>query len=339
MKKLRVLVIDDSAFMRKLISEILNSDSEIEVVGKASNGLDGIEKVKKLKPDVVTLDIKMPDISGLDVLNEIMDKFPTPVVIISAYAKKGSYEAIQAFEYGAVEVVAKPSGEISMDLKDVKEDIILAVKIASKVDVKKLAVVKSGKVLKGPSKSKKELLVIGASTGGPQAVSRVLSSLPENFPVPIIVVQHMDGNFTSLFAQRLNSKSQLEVREARSGDVLKRGNVYVVPGDYHLEVVKKEKKAVVKLVKKKEKELCSINRAIESSVDVFEDGMIAVILSGMGCDGSEGVRKMKKRGGVSIVQDEDTCVVFGMPKEVIENKDADFVLPLDKISGKIVELL
>lgn len=233
---IKVLVVDDSLFMRKIISDVLNLDKAIEVIDTAENGLTAIEKIKKLKPDVVTLDIKMPDISGLDVLNEVMEKYPTPVVILSAYSKEGSSEAILAYEYGAVEVLTKPSGEVSLDLKKIKEKIIRAVKLASIIDINKLVLRREIKIIKFPSQTKKELVVIGASTGGPQAVFSVITELPKNFPVPVLVVQHMPELFTESFAKRLNSRAQLRVKLAEQGEILEQGRVYVAPGDIILKL-------------------------------------------------------------------------------------------------------
>ena len=337
-KMIRVLVVDDSSFMRKMISEMLESEKGIEVVDTASRGLDAIEKVRKLRPDV-TLDIRMPDISGLDVLNEVMEKFPTPCVMVSAYTKAGSVESVLSYEYGAVEVIPKPSGEISLNIRQIRDKLIEAVKVAAEVDIRKVLRERKGKVVKVSAKSDKELVVIGASTGGPYAVNRIMSEIPRNFPVPIIIAQHMPGKFTEVFAERLDRRSQLKVKEAEQGEVMRKGVAYVVPGDYNLEVKRRENDVVFRLRKKKEKELCSIDTALKSAADVFDGKVVGVVLTGMGNDGLEGVSVLRRAGGVSVVQDEKSSVVFGMPREIIENKDADFVLSLDKIAEKVSKLL
>jgi len=325
--------------MRKLISDILNQDSEIEVVDTAKNGLEAIEKTRTLRPDVITLDVRMPDISGLDVLDEVMEKFPTPVVMISAYTKEGAKESILAYEYGAVEVIAKPSGEVSMNIREIKDQIITAVKNASIVDVQKLIKKRIKKISKIIKQSNKEIVIIGASTGGPLAVAQIMQSLPADFPVPIIIVQHMPGKFTPVFAQRLDKKSYLKVKEAGKYETLEKGTAYVIPGEYNPKIMKKENDFIVRLVRKKPKELCSIDSALKSASESYKEKVIAVVLTGMGNDGRKGAELLKQQGSSVIVQDEKTSVVFGMPKEIIEDKNADFILPLEQINEKIAELL
>lgn len=340
---IKVLVVDDSSFMRKMISDILDSEPGIEVIDRARNGLEALEKIKKLKPDVITLDIKMPDMSGLDVLDEVMEKIPTPTIILSAYAKEGSQESVLAFEYGAVEVIPKPSGEISLDIKSISEKLIKAVTIAAEVDINQILKKRVKKTVKAPSTSHKEILVIGASTGGPQAIAHIISSLPENFPVPVVIVQHMPGEFTKTFAKRLDKHSQIQVKEAEQGERLEKGMAYVVPGDYSLEVEKKALNRYVKLKKtirtKKSQLSPNINTTIISVAEIYGRKAIAVILTGMGDDGAKGSMLLKRAGGTIIAQNKQTCAVYGMPKEVIENKDVDCISSLDKISNKIAELL
>lgn len=337
---IKVLIIEDSSFMRRVISDILKSDKDIEVVDSASNGLEGIEKIKKLKPDVVTLDIRLPDISGLDVLNEINNqKLYVPVIVISAFVKKESYEAIQSFEYGAFDVIEKPSGPVSLDLKKIKEKIIESVKMASKVDARKIFFKIRAKSNKPIINSKKKLLIIGASTGGPQSIFNVLSGLPGDLPIPVIIVQHMPGKFTKRFASRLNTYTNLRVKEAEEGEEIENGKAYLVPGDYNLELVEENKKVYVKLKKRVGNELNSINQVVSSATKIYNDKVLAVILTGMGDDGRMGVHELKRNGGEVICQDEKTCAVFGMSREIIKDRNADFILPLDKIGDKIIEIL
>ena len=230
---IKVLVVDDSFLMRKLISDILSSDPEIEVIGKAQNGEEALKKIEELKPDVITLDIIMPGISGLDVLYEVMRTNPIPIIMVSAYTKEGAVETINALEYGAVDFVAKPSGPISMDMDKIREELINKVKLASTAKVKHIIFEKPKEIIKAPKYSKK-VLVIGASSGGPPALRTVLSSLPEKFPIPILVIQHMPAGFTETFANSLKKICNIRVKEAKEGDKIESGLALSAPGGYHM---------------------------------------------------------------------------------------------------------
>lgn len=337
---IRVLVVDDSALMRKLISGILNSDKEIEVIDTAKNGQDALEKIGKLKPDVVTLDIRMPDMSGLDVLYEVMKKNPTPVIMFSGYSQMGTSEAIRAFDYGAVDVLAKPDRSVSSDLERVKDELIRLVKVAASVEISNLIIEKRKEVLKIPKVSKK-LLVVGASTGGPPALEALLSNLPKDLPVPVLVVQHMPEGFTKSFSERLDSLCQIHVKEAEDGDRLLSGVAYVAKAGWHMEIKKVDKYFKIFLSKSPPVHWLrpAVDVTLKSAAQFFGDTMIAVILTGMGKDGVDGTRLVKENDGKVVVQDKATSLIFGMPKAVIDEGNADFILPLQKISGKVVDLL
>lgn len=339
---IKVLVVDDSFLMRKLISDMLKSDKEIEVIGLAKDGIDALEKIKKLKPDVITLDLEMPGIPGLDVLHETMRTMPTPVIIVSAYSTPGASETISALEYGAVDFLTKPSGPISTDIEKIKDELIRLVKVAAQVDVGSFKVkrIKPKEITNVPSFSEK-VLIIGASSGGPPAIEAVLRTLPEDFPIPILIIQHMPKEFTESFADRLDKICKINVKQAQKGDKLKPGLAILAPGDYHMVLKKVLGGATIDLTKAK----CvnnvrpSIDVTIESTVKYYGRNTIGIILTGMGSDGASGLALIRKSGGKTIAQDEKTSLIYGMPKVAIELGVVDFILPLQKIGKKVVELL
>jgi two-component system chemotaxis response regulator CheB len=333
-----VLVVDDSAFMRKVLTDILNEDPAINVIETASNGNEAIEKTALLRPDVITMDVEMPGINGIKTVRRIMKDYPTPIIMVSAYTKEGAEKTIKALEAGAIDFVEKPGGTISLKIREVKQDILKKVKIAKKANIpytKKEA----GLIKKPIHKLKmKTLIIIAASTGGPQAIYLLLSQLPRNFPSSIIVVQHMPKGFTGAFAKRLNQNCKIKVREAKDGDILKDGEVLIAPGDFHLELnnsneIKLNKKPPFHGIRP------SADITMNSASDAFDGNIIGVVLSGMGKDGAIGVRKIKRKGGIIIAQDRETSVVHGMPKAALETGFVDHILPLSKITGKLTEIV
>jgi two-component system chemotaxis response regulator CheB len=360
---IRALVVDDSAFMRKVITDILNNDPEITVIATSRNGQEAIEKTEKLKPDVITLDNHMPVLDGLHALGYIMSECPTPVVMLSAVDEKAAETTLTAFEYGAVDFIQKPSGSISLDIDSMAEEIRHKVKSATKVDLgnlgfmeehvkKTLVTEKSEKDdLKVKLKSKpektasKKVVAIGSSTGGPRALEKLIPKLPGNLPVPVLVVQHMPAGFTESFAKRLNQKSSLEVREAKEGDVIEKGIVYLAPGDYHMEVTKKNIKGISKEVislNQKPREhgvRPSVNVLLRSLKSVYGSGVLSVILTGMGSDGSEGVAELNKQGAQCIAEAESSCIIYGMPKAIVNSGLADTVASIDNIAKKVVDMI
>ncbi len=331
-----VLVVDDSAFMRKVLSDGLNEDPEINVVDSAGGGKEAVEKTELLRPDVVTMDVEMPGMDGIKAVREIMKRQPTSIVMVSAYTRRGAEKTIQALEAGAIDFVEKPGGTISLNIKDVQEEIIKKVKIASKANLKgtkkKIGPIQIHKT------GEKTLIIIAASTGGPKAITLLFKRLPQDFTSSIIVVQHMPQGFTKAFAKRLDEHSSITVREAKDGDSLKNGEALIAPGDFHLEIGKDER---VKLNKRPPLHGVrpSADITMNSASDVFNGDIIGIVLSGMGKDGSIGIRNIKRRGGTIISQDEETAVVYGMPKAALDSKCVDYVLPIEEIADKLVEMV
>ncbi len=362
MSRIRVLVVDDSAFMRKVIGDILASCPDIEVIARAKNGLDAIEKVTRLKPDVVTMDIEMPVLDGLQALGYIMSECPTPVIMLSA--ANSADVTITAFHYGAVDFILKPSGEISRDIDHIKDELIKKVKAAASVSVQKLGFIEEQdrREIEGKGhlpdlsyidehnkkehlkKSKpKKIVIIGSSTGGPRALQQIIPLLPPTFDAPVLVVQHMPAGFTRSLADRLNSQSRLKVREAVNGDIVEPGTVLIAPGDYHMIIkqqkVNREIREVIALTKGERVQGVrpSVDVLLNSVVPIYGQRALGVILTGMGSDGSLGIRNLKSAGGKVIAEDESTCVIYGMPKSVIEQELADYILPINKIAEGIMQ--
>jgi two-component system, chemotaxis family, protein-glutamate methylesterase/glutaminase len=343
---IRTLVVDDSFFMRKLISDMLNSDPSIEVIGTAKEGIEAIKKVKKEKPDVVTLDVLMPGLDGLATLKRIMAESPTPVIMLSAFTKKGADITLDCLHAGAVSFILKPSGELSLDIDKIREMLLEEIKTSAYANVKKIKALPEKKPIQHLNKPCKEkIVVIGASTGGPRSLELLMSSIPASFSFPILIVQHMPAMFTQSLAQHLNKNCVFPVKEAKAGDVIQEKNAYVAPGDFHLTI--KTKKTMGKT-----KQIISLNKnppvngsrpsidvTMQSVANTYGENTIGVILTGMGKDGVIGMKAIKEHGGKTIAQDEESCLIFGMPKVVIENGYADNVLSLSDISEGIVGCL
>lgn len=347
-KNIRVLVVDDSAYMRKVISTMLEDDPGITVLDTARDGLDALEKAKLLKPDVITLDIEMPKMDGLTALQRIMEELPTAVVMVSSLTMESSEITMKALSLGAVDFVPKPSGAISLDIHKVKEDIISKVKTASRVSLQKLRynrvnlkpVHKETPLNVVPKYEVKaaRVVLIGSSTGGPGALQQVITALPENLNAGVLVVQHMPPGFTNSLAKRLDDISAINVKEAEIGDVIQHGHVYVAPGGYHMTV---KDNGVIDL--NQEPPQHSVRPAadvtFESAVKTYGSKLVGVILTGMGFDGARGMDLLKKAGGKTIAQDESTSIVYGMPKVVVEMGNADKVLPVQEIADAIVAMV
>lgn len=345
--KIKVLVVDDSAFMRKVISDILNSDDIIQVIDVASNGIEALEKVKSLKPDVVTLDIEMPVMDGLSCLKEMLKYQYVPVIMLSSLTKDGADFTIRALEYGAVDFITKPTNIFKMSGEDKVNEILEKVKVAiNTVKVKtshtknfihrpKEEIVKSCDIIK--------IVAIGTSTGGPKALQDVIPLIPGDVPAAFLVVQHMPPGFTKSLAERLNSLSEVVVKEAESGDVLRPGYVYIAPGDYHMLVEKQDSKSLrIKLSQEPPVggHRPAVNTMMESLSNTGQTNIIGVIMTGMGGDGSEGVKKLKEiNNGYIIAQDEKSCVVYGMPKVAVQTGVVDKVVPLKEITSEIMKIV
>jgi len=342
--KIRVLVVEDSFLMRKIISDIINSDPGLEVVDKARDGKEALEKILALSPDVVTLDVNLPLLDGISVLEEIMRQKPTRVIMLSAYTRAGTSTTIRALELGALDFIAKPSGEVSLDLPKLKDEIISKIKLASTVDLNKsLSLLEHRRLTLARRAEKplalKKLVIIGASTGGPKAILEIMQDIPPSIPAAFLIIQHMPKGFTLSFAERLSWQSGIKTKEAEEGDIILAGKAFVAPAGYHMVLEKQNNQLKVNLSEESLVHFVrpSIDVTIFSAVEMFGKDVIAVILTGMGKDGLEGTRNIKQKGGLVIIQDEETSVVWGMPKVIYEAGLADKVLPISKIADAIIE--
>ncbi len=345
-QKIRVLIVDDSALVRKLLRDVISGDSGMEVVGTASNGIEAIRAITELDPDVVTMDIHMPEMDGLTALEYIMRKHPLPVVMLSALAQKGANATLKALELGAVDFIAKPSHYPSA-VKEVREEVVLKIKTASqarahllKAQTKKKT--KQGLLVSRGVKAGTKLVVIGASAGGPKALAEIMPRFPEDMPAAIIIVQHMPGVFTRSFAGRLNNICPLSVKEAEENEELQPGRVLLAPGGKDLIVTSDNQgSARVELMDSQNRVGASprIDSAMITAAEAYGPMSIGVIMTGMGADGANGMEKIKKNKGNTIAQDGETCLVFGMPRVAIERGFVDHVVSLDLIPDKVMELL
>lgn len=330
-----MLVVDDSVLMRRMIKCLLESDPELTVVGTAADGVDALEKIPTLAPNVVTLDVNMPRMDGLETLKLIMERHPLPIIMLSSITKDGAEATFKALEYGAVDYIAKPSGDISLDIEKVREELLAKIKTAAKA---KLVKHESIPLMQIPrrQKIKEKVILIGASTGGPPAIEKILSSLPEVVP-PILIVQHMPPSFTKSFAERLNSICSFEVKEAEEGDPLKVGCALLAPGGYHMTVgrdnkVHLDESPPIHGVRP------AVDPMMKTAAEVFRSKAVGVLLTGMGRDGALGMKEIKMYGGHTIAQDEASCTVFGMPKAAIDEGCVDEILPLSSIPRAILRL-
>ncbi|MDR3278979.1 MAG: chemotaxis response regulator protein-glutamate methylesterase [Synergistaceae bacterium] len=341
--KIRVLIVDDSAFMRKVIGDILSEDRLIEIVGRARNGREAMTLVKTQSPDVITLDIEMPGKSGIDVLKEIMEFKPVPVVMVSSLTKEGANVTMQALDIGAVDFVTKPSGTISLDMDKVGDELRRKVLAASRASVhhKGSAAVAALHDVAPPAPRKEitqrkfDLLVVAASTGGPMALQQVIPELPANFPMPVLVVQHMPPGFTTSFAMRLNERSKLTVIEGCDGMPVRKGSAIIAPGGYHMIVERKGAELVAKLTETPP--VRSVRPAADvlftSVAEVVGGNVLVLVLTGMGKDGLDGAKLLREKGAYVVAESKETSVIFGMPGAVIGAGIVDEVLPLYSIAS------
>ncbi len=320
--KTRVLVVDDSPFMRRALGRILQTDDSIEVVGEASNGLEALRRLLELRPDVITMDVEMPRMDGVSAVAEIMRTRPTPVVMVSTLTTAGADTTLRALEAGAVDYVAKPGG-MSHELGDVSTALVAAVTTAKHARVgrsRKPATVAPPPPRKPPPDSNEpaaRLVVIGASTGGPPALTRVVPHLPASLEAAVLVVQHMPAGFTRALAERLCGLSELPVREAREGDSLTPGRVLVVPGDFHADVLP-GRQIHLHQSEPLHGVRPSVDVTLRTAAEVYGTATTTAILTGMGRDGARGASLVEKAGGRVLVQDEETSVIYGMPRAAKE---------------------
>jgi two-component system chemotaxis response regulator CheB len=348
-RAIRVLIVDDSAFMRRALEKLLDAVPGITVVGTAADGLEGVKRALELRPDVITMDVEMPKLDGVSAVVEIMQAVPTPIVMVSTLTQEGTATAIRALEAGAVECVGKPSG-LSADLANVGERLHEAVTRASVARLQRrrpglaprpIATTPSAPSVplsNGGRLPAHNLLVIGSSTGGPPALTEVIPHLPVDLPAAVLVVQHMPAGFTNALARRLDSLSSLPVSEAVEGEVILNGHVYIAPGDFHLQVTR-EKRLHLDRGPSLHGVRPSVDITLDSVAPVFGRAATVAILTGMGKDGADGAAKLEAAGGKVFVQDEATSVVYGMPRVAMERCARPTQLPLDQIAGALAASL
>ncbi|MGZ8394743.1 MAG: protein-glutamate methylesterase/protein-glutamine glutaminase [Nitrospira sp.] len=352
--KVRVLVVDDSAFMRKSLTAMLEEGKQIQVVGVARNGEEAVQQVQQLKPDVVTMDVEMPGMTGLQALQQIMAKHPVPVIMVSSITMEGAQETLQALEWGAVDFVPKQLDGVASKIAEIQKLLVSKVLDARHAGSKLKAIPLSGqaKLAVLPTKSLSsfsvsvtrgtKVIAIGCSTGGPQALFEIMPMIPADCPAGIVIVQHMPKSFTKPFAERLNNLCALEVREAVDGDEIKPGRILVAPGGLQFRIVKRTiTSSVVKLSPNVENHphAPSVDIMLNSVAALYGERSIGVILTGMGHDGLEGMKAIKAAKGRTVAQDEASSVVYGMPKAVVEAGCAEKVVSLSKVIGEVMNMV
>lgn len=343
---LRVLVVDDSAYVRKVVSQILSRSPFLEVVGMARDGKDALELVEETKPDVVTLDLIMPNMNGIEFLKKQMAKNPIPVVIVSIASESGEL-ALEALDAGAVDFIQKPTALATEKIFEISEELIEKVKSAAQVPVRRLVTEvampeKIAEVAFQSGEKNIDVVVIGTSTGGPQALKQVIPFLPATFPVPVGIVLHMPVGYTEMYAQKLNEVSPLKVVEARQGDAVVPGTVLLAPAGRHMRFVKNDEGVVVVHLDTRPFDMPhrpSVDVLFQSAAETYGNRVMGVVMTGMGSDGRQGSAWIKSQGGIIITEAEETCVVYGMPRSVVEASLSDRIVPLDSIAKAIMENL
>lgn len=341
---IRVLIVDNSFFMRRVISDMLGEDPEIEVVGEAADGKEALQKIDKVAVDVVTLDLHMPTMDGLETLQEIMKKdSPPAVIMVSGYTHEGATVTLQCLNAGAVDFVLKPSGEVSLDMQKVKEVILYKIKVAAAIKpakVKNLATTSSSDESSVSHSHTKQsgVVVIGSSTGGPVALENILPQFPKNYPYPILIAQHLPAIFTKSFALRLEKICQLAVHEAKDGEAVVQGIMYIAPGQADTQVVERDNGLIQLAVRENQQDILtpSVDKLMQSAANVYKAHTIGIVLTGMGKDGLAGTQAIKEAGGKTFVQNAESSVVYGMGKEVVDAGFADKVLTLSQIVPTVI---
>ena len=345
---IKVLIVDDSVFMRKLLSDLFAGEADFSVIDTARNGKDAIDKARRLKPDLITLDVEMPVVDGIKALEIIMSECPTPVVMISSLTQAGAVATLRALELGAVDFVAKTAGPIS-NVVEIRAEILAKCRAAVRANVVQLAKKQTASTVQGLKQAylpsggltEERIIAIGTSTGGPRALQEVITKIPANIPCGIVIVQHMPPGFTKSLAERLNSLSSVTVKEAEHNDVVRPGLVLIAPGDYHMLLEREGGKVVVKLNQNPPigGHRPAVDPLLESVARIFGSKAIGVILTGMGHDGTKGIQAIKRQNGQTIAEDQSTAVVFGMPKSAIEAGVVDKVAPITGITAEILKAL
>src|SRR5260221_4010307 len=356
LNKVRVLIVDDSAFMRKVLETILISDPQLQVIGHAKDGREAVALAESLKPDVMTMDINMPHMDGLQATAQIMTTNPRPIVIVSSESKDGAASTLKALELGAIEFIAKPNSAIDLDMQSIREDLLRKVKMAAKVRVVRTAsrlaaalqstphngaapISRPAPIVSRPSSPLSDqrfpVVVLAASTGGPATVMRLAPGFTKEFPAAVILVQHMPAAFTTQYAAQLEEFTGISVKEAAANDVLQPGTLYICPGGQHLRVSPTARIQLDSTTGRLNGYLPNIDVTLESVAAFAGPMAIAAILTGMGNDGANGAKAIKSAGGIVLAQDEATSVIFGMPAEAIKTAAVEQVLPIDDIYAAI----
>jgi two-component system chemotaxis response regulator CheB len=343
-KSLSVLIVDDSAFSRQTIKGILQKDPDVGNLDIAFDGKDGLNKILKKRPDIVTLDLEMPGMDGFTLLRWIMEKCPLPVIVISAHG--GNNTVFKALQLGAADFIVKPTKRAHEELKMIEEDLLrkfAAIK-ALRMDnlMRTLSLIEEKEVIKKVryvTRRRIEVITMGASTGGPTAIQSILSRLPSDLPASILISQHMPEGFTRYFAERMNSVSLLRVREARDGQPIRKGEVLVCPGGHHLFLRKSSDNVYVRVKKASphDRYVPSIDMMMHSASDIYGDKVMGIILTGMGRDGVAGMKQIKDKNGLTVVESEKSAVVYGMANEAISAGVVEKVLPLKEIPSEIIK--
>lgn len=355
MEPARVLVVDDSALMRRIITDILKSDPAVNVVGTARNGMEALDFLERHAVDVVTLDIEMPVMDGLQALPKILQMYRIPVIMLSSLTTAGAEHTFRALELGAFDFISKPSGSISLDLAKVSEELLSKVKAAANRNSELktnpaipalMPVIKPHPLSVKPriparSLQLGEIVALGTSTGGPRALQTVLTGLPADMPAAVVIVQHMPAGFTKSLAARLNQMCAVTVHEAEQGQELQAGHVYIAPGDYHMQIKFSSGRFVVNLDQTPPAggHRPAVNNLFRSVAALQDVHTQAVILTGMGTDGAEGLKQIKAAGGRTTAEAKETCVVYGMPKAAAETGCVDAVVKLEDVSKQILSFL
>jgi two-component system chemotaxis response regulator CheB len=340
---IRAMIVDDSAFVRKVVREMLSSSPHIEVVGAARDGAEALEMVEELKPDVVTCDLTMPKVDGVEFVRRQMIRRPLPILILTS-SSQDAEQVIVALNAGAVDLVHKPTALATDELLNLRSELIAKVKAAARAPVGNLINGRAVAVLPSASragaKGKVDAVVIGVSTGGPQALRHVIPELPADFPVPIAMVLHMPVGYTALFAEKLNEISQLEVIEAREGDAMQPGRVLLAPAGRHLVLRRNGAGAIVSQLAMQpldRNHRPSVDVLFQSAAEVYGGRVLGVVMTGMGDDGKIGASWIKAQGGMMLTEDEKSCIIYGMPRSVVEAGFSDRAVPLSAMSQTIIE--
>ncbi|WP_018247226.1 protein-glutamate methylesterase/protein-glutamine glutaminase [Orenia marismortui] len=345
-KKVRVLIVDDSPVVRQLLKSTVERSPNLEVVGTARDPFLAVKKIKKLSPDILTLDVEMPRMNGLEFLKRLMIAHPLPVVMVSTLTSQGSQVTLKALELGAVDFVAKPNLAKREMRIEFQRELLDKLAVAAKVEVRKLKGYnistnsKANAPIKIKKKVKNRIIAIGASTGGVRALRQILPQMPDDIP-GVVIIQHMPKEFTKTFAENLNQISKIKVKEAEDGDQILAGQALVAPGGYHLEVKKRRAGYYVKLLRgaKVNYQRPAVDVSFNSLAQLADSSVIAVLLTGMGSDGAKGLRRIKEVGGYTLVQNQESSTIFGMPKRAIEIGAATEIVALNQIVEKIISYL